>query len=185
MPKILSNRWAVAALVVCAIAVLYLRVIVPVLQFTSVEIEAPILDEDDIDSVLEENAAGFRDNADQKLQFVSAQYDLKQIAVKDLRWNESPRRDPFAPHAELERDQIKAVHDKVTPGMNGSGVRSVGLPIVSAILNSRKEQLAVIDGQILQIGEHINGFELRAIARSHVSLLQLSSNRSHLVAVKK
>lgn len=127
---------------------------------------------------------GAASNPDQALQFASAQYDIGHFSATDLRWNEQPARDPFAPRSAIEAGDVNAVLRKVKSLPKTFKRSALALPTLSAVVNSASYRYAIINDNILTVGDRIAGFQVESMGRASVSLRQLSSNQVFNVVVK-
>ncbi len=178
------------ALVLGAAGIIYSKVIVPFTEFSATPSDETFAT--DIDSILVEGDDTGRENVEQELQLVSAQYDLKRIDTSNLRWNESPARDPFSLHSNLKDRDIEAVQDKVVTNkdqipVSGKSGRTPGwvVPGVSAIVSSAQKSFAVVDGEIVRSGDVVGGFRIGDIQNTSVRLLHIGSGRSMNIKVPK
>ncbi|MEO0614827.1 MAG: hypothetical protein AAFY69_01695 [Pseudomonadota bacterium] len=176
----LNNRWFVIALSVAALAMVGLRVVKPLLA----DREAPFIPDDpdyyalDIDSEL--TGTGI-DTPLQGLQFDSAQRDIRSIDVASLQWQERPGRDPYSPAPRVTEAVLDAVRADVSkPVMTPSAIR---WPAVTAVVDSRKHQYAVVDGVIRKPGERFGGFRLAEVGERGVHVVHAASQQSRHLKV--
>lgn len=169
-----------------AVAVVYLRIVAPLLQAESVDMDEELeFIPDDVSDLSLDGSSGRGDPA-VGLEFVSAQYDIGHFSTTDLHWNEKPERDPFSPHVQINQNDVNAVLDKVkNPIKQFSRVVRVSLPVVSAIVNSERYRYAVVDGEILSVGERAGDFVLRGIEHHSVTLQRRSNQQTFKVMVKE
>lgn len=183
MAKLFNNKLVVAALVIAALGILYLRLIKPAINFYfpgSVQADIYIPDNiEDLDTTLG-SVAGL-DEYDGDIKFADEQFNLAEIDISNLRWNERPNRDPFRATkvSESKPRSIEPVFLTSTKPANS------GLPRVSAIVRMPNLKFAVIEGEILKEGDSYGNFVLRSIEEQAVSLVQLPNNLLHRVLVKK
>ena len=176
----LNNRWFVLVLAAAAVLLVGLRVVKPILDNADEEIVIPD-DPDyyavDIDSDL--TGTGI-DTALQGAQFDSAQRAIRSIDVDALHWDERPARDPYAPAARVaatDRNALDAVVARAIP------VSAIRWPTVSAVVDSRQHQFAVIDGVIRRPGDQFNGFRLAAIETRTARIQHAASRQVKQVKV--
>lgn len=179
----LDNRWFSLGLAALALLMVVTRVVKPLLAGDEVDTFVPD-DPDyyalDIDSEL--TGTGI-DTPLQGAQFDSAQRAIQSIDVDRLKWDARPVRDPFSPGprvSEAALDAVQAVvaqNDTATPG-------AIRWPSVSAVVDSRKHQYAVVDGVIRRIGEDFNGFRVADIGRRSVQIVHGASRQSRHLRVE-
>lgn len=174
MINLIKSNAIVTALVVVALLVVYQRIVSPLIADSGFEDDPAVL-VDDIDDVINGYAASTA-GAVSDLEFVTAQYDIGHFKTTDLHWNEKPTRDPFAPLVQIDSDDVDAVLQKVQePTREPGRVAAVTLPVVNAIVNSERYRYAVIDGEIMAVGDRLGNFQVEQINRRTVSL-KLSGN---------
>ncbi len=187
MAKFLNNRGAVAVLAAIALFVFYQRIVAPFREDAN---GAPVESADyveDMDDVLDLSDDQGIETVEQELKFVSAQYDLQQVSVEALHWNEDPGRDPFAPQVTIASADISAVQGKISeePVSRIKVAVRQALPVVSAVVNAADLQYAVVDGEILQPGSLVGSYQLRRIDRDTVVFVDRDRQSTHTVRIKQ
>ena len=176
MTKLLKSNAVVIALVLIALVVVYQRVVSPLMVDAASESDPAALadDIDDVISEYEDLSAG----AVNDLEFVTAQYDIGHFKTTDLHWNEQPARDPFDPLVQIDANDVDAVLQKVkAPQEERVRAARVSLPVVNAIVNSERYRYAVINGEILAVGDRLGDFRVEQIHRRTVSLKLNGNNQ--------
>ena len=168
MASPLGDKRVVAGLCAVACAVMYQRIVVPLLPAKPMESA--------FDEALDELDAGpTNDTLTQPgLKLATAQYDLRNIDVSALSFNESPSRDPFidrplavAPLADVDLSGVLEPPIRInTPPAQRHPV----LPKLTAIAFANDRRVAVIDNRIVRPGESLGAFEITDIARQRVTL---------------
>ncbi len=181
----MRNNGVVAVLAVAAVAVVYLRVVQPLMQDDVVFEDAPPILGEEFDTIADP-AAPYGDTS-LGLEIVSAQYDVGHFSATDLHWNEQPARDPFTPRVVIDADDVDAVQDKVKATVSGkrAAPTKLTLPTVSAVVRSESYRYAIVNGEILSIGDRIANFQVEKMGRASVTFRLLSSNRTFNVVVKE
>lgn len=179
----LDNRWFSLGLAAIAVLMVITRIVKPLLAgdeavaFVSDDPDYYALD---IDSEL--TGTGI-DTPLQGAQFDSAQRAIQSIEVDTLQWDVRPSRDPFSPGprvSEAALDAVQAVVARSTP----VAMSSVRWPSVSAVVDSRKHQYAVVDGAIRRIGDSFDGFRITDIGQRGVHLVHGASRQSRHLTVE-
>lgn len=179
----LDNRWFSLGLAAIALLLVAVRVVKPMLGGDELDVFVPD-DPDyyalDIDSEL--TGTGI-DTPLQGAQFDSAQRAIQSIDVATLKWDARPSRDPFSPGPRVSEATLNAVQAVVAQNrpVAASGVR---WPAVSAVVDSRKHQYAVVDGAIRRIGDRFNGFRITDIGERGVHLVHGASRQSRHLKVE-
>lgn len=178
----LNNRWFVIGLAGVAMFLIATRVVVPLLKQVDNE-RAIIADSDEFDVDVESGIAGSGiDSRDQGEQFENAQYAISAVDVAALHWQERPARDPFSKTVNRQPlIEVKTTEASAPTALARAAV--VRWPSVSAVVDSRQHQFAVVDGVIRKPGDRFGGFELRAIERQTVSLAHLASRNTRKIEV--
>lgn len=178
MTRFLGDRRVVAVLGLVACAFMYQRIVVPMLPdpAMSTDWDVPV---DDLDGDVAEVTEAL---AQPQFQLATAQYDLRNIDIGALAFNESPARDPFidipvevAPLAEVD---LAAIQD-------AGPVRAVErtsveprLPRLTAIAFADEHRAAVLDNQIVRPGDALAQFRVTEIARHHVTLVAQANQKT-------
>lgn len=183
MTKLLKSNAVVIALALVALLFVYRNIVKPIVGDDEDFVEASIVD-DDIDD-WDESEDSYEDDTEQALQIASAQYDIGHFKTSDLHWNEQPERDPFAPLSAIKAQDVTAVLDKVQAPTQGARKAQLSLPVVNAVVRSESYRYAVINDQIVGVGDRISGFRVDGLDRASVTLRRLSSNQTFKVMVKK
>lgn len=170
MNRIFGDKRVVAVLGLIACAFMYQRIVVPMLPApeVSTDWEVPV-DDDELDTTNIDEAL-----AQPQFQLATAQYDLRNIDIGALVFNESPARDPFvdtpavvAPLAEVD---VTAVTAETTPRHAAPVDLTPRLPRLTAIAFADEHRAAVLDNQIVRPGDALKQFRVAEIARHHVTL---------------
>lgn len=174
MTKILKSNAVVVTLALIALVVVYQRIVSPLIGAAET---APAVLADDIDDVIDEYEA-MNVGVVSDLEFVTAQYDIGHFRTTDLHWNEQPARDPFDPLVQIDANDVDAVLQKVKAPLKDMVQKSrASLPVVNAIVNSERYRYAVINGEILAVGDRLGDFRVEQINRRTVSLKLNSNNQ--------
>ena len=187
MANLFSKPWVVAALAIVALAVVYLRVVGPLLDDTE---DVPVIaeDYDDIDEVIDSSEDTGIETVEQGLQFATAQYDLQRVSVDALHWNEAPSRDPFAPEATIDTTDVVNVQEKIdvaAPVTTRKPPVAARLPTVSALVTGSDVQYAVIDGAIRKPGDRVGSWQLIAIEKGAVVFIDRVRNTTRRVRIEQ
>jgi len=171
MSRLFKNNALVIALALIALVTVYLRIVSPLLG--NDRPETPILAED-LDEGIDDGMDGYDDTingAMNELEFASAQYDIGHFRTTDLHWNEQPARDPFTPLVQIDANDVDAVLQKVQAQPEEQR-RTVNqrLPVVSAIVSAERYRYAVVDGEILTVGDQVGNYKVEQINRRSVGL---------------
>ncbi|MFK8014045.1 MAG: hypothetical protein AB8G17_01220 [Gammaproteobacteria bacterium] len=170
MTKWLDDKRVVAALALLACGGVTWRVVLPLLPENFDEESVPV-DEFDTyaDGAISANAA------QPQLKLATAHFDLRNIDVSDLFFNQNPKRDPFisapiqsAPLAEVTIESAAEPLEQKTEALPT-------LPTLVAVILSDDKSAAVIDNQIVRVGDRIAGFRIRDIQRNRVTLAAASN----------
>lgn len=178
----LNNRWFVIGLAGVAMFLIATRVVAPLLKQVD-NARVIIADSDELGVDVESGIAGSGiDRRDQGEQFENAQYAISAIDVAALYWQELPTRDPFS-KTEIRQPliEVKTTEASVVTTLASAAVER--WPSVSAVVDSRQHQFAVVDGVIRKPGDRFGGFELRAIERHTVSFAHLASRNTRKIEV--
>lgn len=182
MTKLLQKNGVVIALALVAVAVVYFRVIAPLTEGDVVEEDVAVIVDDFGDESF--GLVESTDSDEVGRGLMSAQFDVGHFRATDLHWNEQPERDPFSPHVQINQNDVNAVLDKVkAPIRRISRSVRAALPIVSAIVSSERFSFAVINGEILKVGERIDDYVLRGIEHHSVTLQRSSTLQTFKVMV--
>lgn len=91
-----------------------------------------------------------------------------------ITWLTTPPRDPFTPTPERNSLPVlaSALQQTVAPRTSKTRSRStpVKLPVLTALFHNSLNGKAVIDGQLLEVGDHISGFSVLVITDKYVVL---------------
>ncbi|MEO1575116.1 MAG: hypothetical protein AAFU65_09170 [Pseudomonadota bacterium] len=170
MTRLFADKRVVAVLGLIACAFMYQRIVVPMLPAPemSTDWEVPV-DDDELDTAEVDDAL-----AQPQFQLATAQYDLRNIDIGALSFNENPARDPFidtpavvAPLADVDVAAVVAEEKRqaATPA-----VYRPNLPRLTAIAFADENRAAVLDNQIVRPGDALAQFSVTEIARHHVTL---------------
>ena len=174
----LNNRWLVVALAGIAVLMVLSNVVRPLLEARE---EARLVrGTPDVDVENELTGTGI-DTTEQGAQFDSAQGAISSIEVAALHWDERPQRDPFRPVAVVSDAALDAVAAVVanTP----TAGRKIRWPDVSAVVDSRQQQYAIIGGEIRRPGDRFTDFQLVNIEKQTVELAHAPSRSVRRVKV--
>ena len=175
MTRHLGDRRVVVVLGLLACALMYQRIVVPLLPdpAMSAEYDVPVDEVDTPLGAVEEAALA------PQVQLATAQYDLRNIDIGALVFNESPSRDPFmhrrdvvAPLAEV----VVEAEDK--PAATRSLFRR-RLPKLTAIAFAANHRAAVLDNRIVRPGERFDAFRVDAITRRKVTLHAVDNKQTY------
>ncbi len=176
MTKWLGDKRVVGGLALLACLFVYSRVVVPLLPQT--------YDETAPDDVFEEDA--LVDDSDvgaPSLKLATARYDLRNIDISMLFFNEHPKRDPFvisstsaAPLAEVQVKPDEKTSKRAT-------VSTLTLPTLVAVIQSDDRTAAVIGDQIVAVGDRVGKFSVQEIQRDRVILAVAATNRTYELGI--
>jgi hypothetical protein len=177
MTKLLGNKFVVLGLSLAAAVFMYVRIVAPLLpqDYDDVPfVESP----EAYDEVDGATVDGSIEAAQPRLKLATAQYNLRNIDVAMLQFNENPRRDPFI-DTPIKAAPLAAVDVKAsTPDNKRSAATTVKLPVLTAVVHSQDQSAAVINDRIVRAGDQIGRFKVQTIRRDHVVLAATTSNRS-------
>lgn len=182
MANLLNNKYVVICLILAACGIVYLRAVVPAIEFYFPEkIEGNVLLLEETNQIYPANGdtPSSQENTERELQFASEQFKLTKIDIRNLRWNETPSRDPFTP----AKDRVAKKPFVATPAFRSPVIENSKLPRVSAIVSSPELKFAVVEGEILKEGDLYGDFTLKLIEQEHVSVVQRSNNQWHKLSV--
>ncbi|MFK7888957.1 MAG: hypothetical protein AB8G16_19030 [Gammaproteobacteria bacterium] len=177
MNKLFSNKFVVLGMSLAAAVFVYVRIVVPLMPANYDDepvVEFPDLDDEFAQAAIEPEAQA----AQPRLKLATAQYDLRNIDVAMLQFNETPRRDPFI-DTPIEAAPLAAVNlITTTPLKKRSTPAARALPILTAVVHSSDQTAAVIDDRIVRLGDRVGNFKVQQIQRDHVVLASANSNQS-------
>lgn len=183
MTKLLKSNAVIIVLALVALFFVYSNIVKPLVGTQEQAMEAAIVDvPPDLPPESNEPTAG---GSEQALQMATAQYDIGHFETSDLHWNEHPERDPFAPRSAIKEQDVTAVQDKVQVSVRGVKVSQLAVPVVSAVVRSQSYRYAVINDQIVGIGDRVGAYRVDRLDRASVTLRRLSSNQIIKVLVKE
>lgn len=184
MKKLLKNKIAVGVLAIVAICFVYVRVVSPILDMTREQSNMASSDHDpfdDPDSAFEDgDIVGYSAGSKGSLES-----ELGNISIRNIRWNDQPERDPFAPKSVIEETQRNAVSEMLQKpvAMVGNFTNKVVLPRVSAVINAPSLKFAVMDGDIVEEGETHKRFRVQEIDTGKVYLSHVATKQVYEVTV--
>ncbi|MEL7537085.1 MAG: hypothetical protein AAFZ58_03095 [Pseudomonadota bacterium] len=187
MASLLNNRFVVIGLALVAAYFVYQRVVVPLVGDDVATADIDYAD-DDIDEVIDNSNDIGIETAEQGLQFVTAQYDLQQVSVEALHWNEEPDRDPFAPQVIIDTADVTAVQDKISdvvPTLSNVIRSAPPLPRVSAVVDASDIHYAIVNGEIRQPGDRIGPWRLERVERNAVVFVDDLGGYTRTVRIKQ
>lgn len=177
MTKLLANKFVVLGMAVTAAVFIYLRIVVPMLPENYDDV--PVVEFPDPEEELSAaNGNPDTDVVQPRLKLATAQFDLRNIDVALLQFNENPQRDPFI-NSPIEAAPLAAVEIIATaPVKKTTTVRAAPLPQLTAVVHSKDQTAAVIDNRIVRQGDRVGHYQVQSILRDHVVLASASSNHS-------
>ncbi|MEL6366825.1 MAG: hypothetical protein AAFR91_02920 [Pseudomonadota bacterium] len=179
----LNNRWFVFGLAGLAVLLIGMNVLRPLLDAREDDWVPPD-DPSYYDVDIENDLTGTGiDTPLQGAQFDSAQLAISSINVAALHWDERPARDPYVPSATVSEAALNAVQAAVKSAPRVMTPTSVRWPTVSAVVDSRRHQYAVVDGEIRKPGDRFGGFELVGIEQQSVRLAHAATRSARQVKV--
>ncbi|MEL7311133.1 MAG: hypothetical protein AAFN07_06460 [Pseudomonadota bacterium] len=174
----LNNRWFVFGLVGVAVLMVLSNVVRPLLEARKDHRAVVDTLEVDVENAL--TGTGIETPA-QGEQFDSAQRAIQKIDSRALHWDERPYRDPFFPVAVVPETALDSITSVVSaPAVGKDRIR---WPVVSAVVDSRRHQYAIVDGEIRRPGDRFAGFLLNGIDKHTVELTHASSRSVRRVKV--
>lgn len=178
MSKLFGDRRVVGLLALLACAFMYQRIVVPLLPdpALSSDWDVPV---DEMDPVLGSNVDIEEALAQPQFTLATAQYDLRNIDIGALVFNENPSRDPFIEQPLVVAPLAAVDLTVVEPSRPEPVARSVRptLPRLTAIAFASDHRAAVLDNRIVKTGDALEQFSVTEIARHHVTLQALSNQQ--------
>lgn len=157
MNKLLRNPWLVSALVIGMAAIWWVQLRHILLPGGAAESPAPTLTS--ANSATENLPVDTDTNAPLRV--------LSPRLANQLRWDNTPSRDPFGPPTSLapanKEPQITVAPEPVLPV-------TAPTPALAAVLNTPSAHIAVIDGRIVRVGDKVSGRAVLSIDNTAVAL---------------
>lgn len=173
MTNLLSDRRVVGALAIVASLFVYLRIVAPMLPDQNLS----SVDDPPIDAGLDDIAAT-SSLAAPRLVLATAQYDLRNIDIGALQFNENPSRDPFVDRPAIVAPLAAVDISQPVETRRSPLKRTVApvLPQLTAIAFGQNNRAAVLDDRIVRIGDAVGSFRVTDIARTRVVLRTVRDN---------
>lgn len=169
MKKLLNSKWGIIGLVLCAVAAMLQSIALPIIQpYLSENTDSNDVIEGIIDPLLDD----LSETLDQSLSSLTP--TKSKIELSKLDWIENPRRNPF--QAFPEPDKI------ITENREPEKQEPVTPPQLDAIIINDHVRYAILNTEIITIGETLGKFKIQAIQSNHVDLTgPEGSLRLHLI----
>lgn len=180
MHKLLSDRRVVAVLAVLAGVFCYMRVVVPMLPEEFSDEAAPIAEYEFEDAQPGNDSPA----AQPRVKLAASQFELRNIDVAAISFNQQPVRDPFVSKPTSATVLAEVSVDKPVKTTNRPvSVKSEVLPTLHAVIHSDERSAAVIGGAIVGVGDRVGHFDVREILRDQVILATVNSNRTVVLGI--
>ncbi|MEM9056450.1 MAG: hypothetical protein AAGD86_03175 [Pseudomonadota bacterium] len=176
MTKLLGDRRIVGVLGLMACALMYQRIVVPLLPDPAMtaDYDMPVDDVDDTGAI---------DELTPQVQLATAQYDLRNIDIGALVFNENPSRDPFMHRQEVVAPLAEVVVTAPDTPASTAVLPRRRLPRLTAIAFADSDRAAVLDNRIVRAGERVDAFQVAAIARRKVTLRAVDNQQTYTLTL--